>query len=404
MVIYLKVLQINAVNGIKSTGRMIAELSKYLSDNEHESHVVYSEGNKPKNGYKMGNKYSKKLHSLFNRVFGKQEYYSTYSTKKLLKYIEDINPDIVHLNNLHASFINIEVLFEYLIKNDKSVVITLHDCWFYTGKCTHYTVDNCSGWQNSCGNCPRLKKDIPSFFFDKTPMMLKDKEKWFKEINNLAVIGVSDWITNEAKKSILAEARTIKRIYNWVDHDVFKPVSNTSIKEKYNLINKFIILGVASKWIESKGLSKFFDLSKKLDRNEVILLVGNIDERIILPKNVINIKETHDPNELAEIYSEADVFLNLSVEESFGKTTAEALSCGTPAIVYNSTANPELIGKDCGYVIGNENIKEVRETINKVKKHGKIFYQNHCLKFSKENFGKEKNMGQYLELYKQLIG
>lgn len=400
----MKVMQINAVNGIKSTGRTTLELAEYLEENGHESYIAYSEGDSFHKSYQIGTAFEKKIHALLNRIIGKQEYYSSFSTKRLISYIKNVNPDIIHLRNLHASYINIEVLFEYIIKEKKKVVITLHDCWFYTGKCTHYTTDNCFKWQNSCGNCPRLKKDIPSLFFDWTPKMLKDKEKWINQIDDLAIIGVSDWITNQAKTSILSNAKLIQRVYNWIDLDIFKPISNSNVTEKYNIKDKFIILGVASKWSNEKGLNHFINLSSGLEANEIIILVGNIDPKIILPENIINIKETHNQYELAEIYSTADVFLNLSYEETFGKTTAEAIACGTPSIVLNSTANPELIGEGCGYVISDLSTKSMSTTINQIKKNGKKVYKNKCLEFAKKNFNKETNINQQIDVYKKLLG
>ncbi|RIO01595.1 glycosyltransferase, partial [Mammaliicoccus sciuri] len=347
----MKIVQINAVNGIKSTGRTTIELSEFIKNEGHESYIVYSEGLNSDDSFKLGNKIGKKIHGLLSRVVGKQGYYSDYTTKKLIKYLKNIDPDIIHLRNLHANFINIERLMEYIIEYDKAVVLTLHDCWFYTGKCTHYTIDNCFKWKDSCGSCPRLKKDIPSFIFDRTTTMLKDKESWYKQIKKLAVIGVSDWITEEAKKSILVEANIIQRIYNGIDLKKFYPKKNSDFKKKQNLQDKYLILGVASHWTLEKGLNKFIELSEKLDENEVIILIGNISDNQKLPNNIINIKETEKIELLADIYSSVDIFLNLSLEETFGKTTAESLACGTPAIVYNSTANPELIGKGCGEIL-----------------------------------------------------
>lgn len=399
----MKIVQINAVNGIKSTGRSTEELSDFIKKEGHESYIIHSEGTTNCDSYKIGNTIEKKVHGLLSRISGKQGYYSSYSTKKLIRFLRRIDPDIIHLRNLHANFINLEILMEYIIECEKNVVLTLHDCWFYTGKCTHYTVDNCFKWQDSCGNCPRLKKDIPSIIFDRTTYMLRDKQNWYKKISNLAVIGVSDWITNEAKNSILAEANIIRRIYNGVDLNNFYPKNDAKFKKNHNLQDKYVLLGVASKWTKDKGLNKFLELSKYLEKNEVIVLIGNIIGVELLPENIINIKETENLELLADIYSSSDLFLNLSLEETFGKTTAESLACGTPAIVYNTTANPELIGKGCGEIIYSENINEIREKINKIKSINKNEYSYNCRKYAEENFDKVKNNAKYIELYKELL-
>ena len=252
----MKVLQINAVNGIRSTGRIITEISDYLNNNGHEGYVAYSVGLAYMKGYQIGTSFDKKVHALCSRAFGNQSYYSRISTKKLIKYIANIRPDVIHLHNLHDNYINLKLLLDFLAIKDIPTVVTLHDCWFYTGKCTHYTVDNCYKWKIECGKCPRLRKDNKSWFFDRTAEMLVDKKEWFGSIPRLAVVGVSDWITNEAKDSLLSTGNIITRIYNWIDLDIFKPVGTTSLRKKLNLENKYIILGVSSGWSKAKGLDK----------------------------------------------------------------------------------------------------------------------------------------------------
>lgn len=398
----MKVLQINAVNRIRSTGRNCFEIAEYLNENGHECYIAYSSGQFYKKGYRIGNIIDSKFHGIMSRLTGKQAYFSRHHTKLLLNYMNYIKPDIVHLNNLHANFINLGLLLSYLAKHAVPTVITLHDCWFYTGKCTHYTLDRCNRWTEHCGNCPRLHKDNPSWFFDRTSKMLIDKKKWFSKIPNLAVIGVSDWITEEARLSILSSAKIIKKIYNWIDLDIFKPLSSDSLKEKLGLIGQFVVLGVASGWSNAKGLDKFIEISSSLPDDVSIILIGNIKNSIQLPQNIIHVKETHDVREMTRYYSVADVLLNLSIEESFGKVCAEALACGTPVIALSSTANPELVGVGCGYVIENYNKQGVVDRIMQIKKQGKESYSYECMKFAKENFDKSARIKDHINLYSQI--
>lgn len=399
----MKVLQINAVNGIKSTGRTTLEMAEYLEDNGHEPYIAYSEGHSFKNGFKVGTKLEKKRHAFSSRLFGKQAYFSKSGTKDLLNYIEEIKPDIVTLGNLHANYINLNMLLDFLAKKDIATVITLHDCWFYTAKCTHYTIDSCYKWKTGCYSCPRLKKDNPSWFLDKTPQMYADKKERFQKIHRLAVIGVSDWITKEAKQSYLNKAMYIDRIYNGIDQEIFKPIINSDLKRNLGIEEKFIILGVASAWTKNKGLDMFIDLAKRVNDDINIILIGNINENIKLPTNIIHIKETHNSNELAEYYGMADVFLNLSSEESFGKVTAESLSCGTPAIVLNATANPELIGPGCGYIVKQNDIDSLISCISNVRINKKEYYSKSCIKYATLNFNKEVQYKKYLDLFERLI-
>lgn len=398
----MRVLQINSLSRIQSTGRICAEISDYLNANGGEGYIAYADGIPYEYGYKIGNIFDIKVHALLSRIFGTQAYFSKHSTKRLLNYIETLKPDIIHLHNLHANYINLKLLLEYLALKDIPTVITLHDCWFFTGKCTHYTLDNCFRWKTECYDCPRLKKDNKSWFFDRTSKMHKDKKDWFGLIPRLAVVGVSEWITNEAKKSILSSAQIITKIYNWVDFDIFKPVNPNNILHTLGIRNKFVILGVATNWSNTKGLDKFIELSTKIEVDTVIVLIGRLKHTKKLPENIIHINETHNKYDLATYYSMADIFINFSLEETFGIVTAEALACGTPVIVMNSTANPELVGDRCGYITESCNIDEIINKINEVKHFGKNYYSQYCINFAKENFDIQKRIKDYIATYKKV--
>lgn len=398
----MKVLQINAVSRISSTGRTSSEMADFLNQNGHEGFIAYSAGLPYYNGYKIGSKLDTKLHGLFSRVFGLQAYFSKRATRKLLDYITDLKPDVVHLRNLHSNYINLKLLTNFLAKNDIPTVMTLHDCWFYTGKCTHYTTDNCFKWQTGCGGCPRLKKDNPSWYFDRTRKMYIDKKKWFSAIPRLAVVGVSDWITNEARKSFLSSAKVLTRIYNWIDLDVFKPVDGSAVRQKLGITDKYVVLGIASGWSNRKGLDKFIELSNIIPPEMIIVLVGGLSSNINFPDNIIHIPETHNAAELAEYYSMADVYVHLSQEETFGKVIAEALSCGTPAIVLNSTACPEIVDSSCGMVLSDHQPRTILDAVMAIKEKGKRYYSESAIIFVNNNFNKGDLIEKTIELYKDL--
>lgn len=399
----MKILQINAVSAISSTGRICSELSDYLNNNGHEGYIAYSAGIPYHKGYKIGSRFDAKMHGLYSRVFGTQAYFSKNATRKLLTYISDLQPDVVHLHNLHSNYINLKMLLNYLAKKDIPTVITLHDCWFYTGKCTHYTLDMCNRWQTGCGKCPRLRKDIPSWFLDRTEKMVRDKEKWFSKIPRLAVLGVSDWITNEARKSFLSSALIIDRVYNWIDMSVFKPVEATHLRQRYNLHDKLVLISVASDWSNAKGLDRFIELSELLSAKMKLVLVGNMPAGIELPNEILHIKQTQNVNELAEYYSLSDIYIHLSQEETFGKTIAEALSCGTPAIVLNSTACPEIIDDSCGVVVNENSVNAVLHAIELISEKGKDYYKQNAIQRVTELFNPEKNLADLCRIYQKMM-
>lgn len=392
----MKILQINAIYGGGSTGRTAKELDEALKQAGHESFIAVPESDLDEpNIYLIGTRLDHKIHAFFSRVFGLQGYFSFGATKRLIKHIETIKPDIVHLRNLHANYVHIPLLLKYLAKKDIVTVITLHDCFLFTGKCTHYTTQGCYKWQDGCHNCPKLKADNKSWFFDHTKKLWKDKKDLFGNIPRLAVVGVSDWITNEAKRSFLKSAKIIKRIYNWIDLSIFYPREYKS--------NEFTVLFISAGWVpDSQKFKDVLALSELLEDKARILLAGNIDSSIKLPKNITSLGYIKNTNDLANLYSQIDVYVHLSTEDTFGKVVAEAMACGAPAIVYNSTALPELVSNGCGYVVPAGELSQIYTAITEIIKNGKSAFNSACLKNVRKNFSKEKNINEYLELYQNL--
>lgn len=400
----LRILQVNAVNGIMSTGRTCLEMEQYLNAHGAECYTAYSIGSPSPGAYKIAHPLECKLHALLSRLFGLQGYFSFFSTGKLLRLIKRLQPDVVHLRNLHANYLNIRTLLGYLAKNDIATVVTLHDCWDYTGKCTHYFVQGCDRWQTGCHHCPKLRTGHNSWFFDRTDKMWRDKKQGFQSIPRLAVTGVSDWMTGEAQKSFLSSAKQVKRIYNWVDLQVFRPVEAEALRERLGIAGKTVILGVASGWSNRKGLHTFLKLAELLGDHEIIVLVGNM-QPVQLPPNVLHIPATHDVQELVAYYSMADVFLQMSPEETFGKVAAEALACGTPVVAVDSTANSELVDESCGALVpDNENTAAIHQAIAQLLCKDRAQTAEACRAFACRKFDKEYCMQQYVELYKALLG
>lgn len=404
----MKILQINAVNKIGSTGRNCYEISNFLIKKGSTCVTACSVGNGSydKNEFIIGNKFDTKIHGLFSRISGMQGYFSIKATKKLLDYMGKFNPDVVLLGNLHGNYINLPMLLKYLSKKDIITVVVLHDCWFYTGKCCHYTIDKCYKWLEKCGNCPSLKKYNKSWFLDRTEKMLNDKKNLFNAIPRLAVVGVSNWITKEAKKApVFKNAKEIIKIYNWIDSEKFYPRNIEKLKEKLGLKDYKILLCVASNWNAEKGIESIINLSYKLKENEKIIIIGSIikDYRKKINEKIIHIPATNSMDTLAEYYSIADVFVQTSLEETFGKVSAEALACGTPVVCFDSTANSELVGERCGFVVKVRDINEFYQKVEKILAKGKNFYSENCIKFAKDNFNKEKNIEQYIRLFQKMV-
>jgi putative colanic acid biosynthesis glycosyltransferase len=400
----MKVLMINTVSGYGSTGSICIDIATVLEKQGHECYIAYGQGNTIYDKtFKIGTSLENHIHNIGSRITGKQCYFTKRGTQQLIEFMKDYNPDVIHLHNLHGNYINLELLFKYLAEINKLVVWTLHDCWAFTGKCAHYTDVACYKWQFHCHHCPQVDKYPPSLFFDRSEVMFADKQKWFNSIANLTIITVSNWLAGEVKKSFLKN-HTIKPIYNWVNHQVFLP-SNVDIKEQYGIAkNKFIILGVSAGWnISSNKLKDFITLSTLISEDMQIVLVGKAEGHNDIPSTIIHIPYVHSDTELAKLYSNANVYVHLSTEDTFGKVIAEAMSCGTPAIVYNATACPEIIDDNCGYVVEKRNVKQIIEAIQKIKENTKEHYSENCRTRVVENFDYVTNINETITIYKSNV-
>ena len=405
----MKVVQINGTYGIPGIGLSTKQVSDYLSSRGIENITFYGERKCDcKKAFFMGGYISHKLHAFYSRIVGRTGYLSIGATLKMIKQIKRYNPDIVHIRNLHANFVNIPILLKFLAKNDIATVVSLHDCFMMTGGCTHYTTNQCFKWQSQCKDCQFLTYKSDYFFVRSVKRAFKDKLKWLNRIPSLGVIGVSDWMTGEAKKSpFYKNAKLIERIYNWVDFSVFKPSNDEeviAVKKKLGIVGKKMLLAVAAFWTESKGFSDLLKLAKMLPNDVCIVLVGKIMKEVDFPSNVLTIPRTYNQKELASFYSAADLFIHLSWEETFGKVIAEAMACGTPTVTYKSTACTELVADGCGVSITEKgDVVAIKEAVMQILSQGKESYKMLCLNRSRLLFDMNKNCEKHIEFYNNLI-
>ncbi len=344
------------------------------------------------------------MHGLRTRILDRHCLGSKAATIKLIKKIKETKPGIIQLHHLHGYYINIEILFEYLASASIPVVWTFHDCWSMTGHCCHSEFVGCQKWKTECNHCPQKREYPASLFFDRSKENYYLKKRLFNSVKDMTIVAVSKWLDSVIRESFLGN---IKRrvIYNGIDIDVFKPENSINIiKDKFKKDNRFVLLGVANKWSTRKGYNEFIELSKNIEEDTVIVLIGLSNSQIKgLPKNIIGLNKTESQKQLRDYYEAADIFLNLSVEESFGLTTAEALACGTPAIVYNSTAGPEIVDVQTGLVVERQNMESLLKAIDVIKMIGKASFSKSCRERVVKFFNKEERLYEYFELYKGLL-
>jgi putative colanic acid biosynthesis glycosyltransferase len=337
----MKIVQINSFsNG--STGSIMMNIHNELLKNNIDSYVVWGRGRKSNNNHEifMNDKIGVYFHALYVRFTGRDGFASHYSTKKLLKKLDEIKPDIVHLHNIHGYYINIEMLFNYLKTNNIKVIWTLHDCWAITGHCAYFTVANCNKWMTHCNNCPIIYT-YPKSLIDNSYWNYEKKMRIFDDAN-ITIVTPSNWLSNIIKKSFLNKF-PLTVINNGINTAIFKPTLS-NFREKYNLKHQKIILGVANVWDKRKGLDDFIDLSKIIDDNYKIVLVGLSKKQINnIPVNILGLERTKNPEELAKIYSAADILFNPTHEENYPTVNLEANACGIPVVTYNTGGSPETV-------------------------------------------------------------
>lgn len=363
----MRVLIINSVCGFGSTGKIVVDLAKEFIENGDECVIAYGRqkalNEYSKISYRIGNDISVRINGTKARLLDNEGFNAKRETKKFLKWAEDYNPDLVWLHNLHGYYINVELLFNWLkSRPNTKVKWTLHDCWAFTGHCSYFTYVGCDKWKTQCKNCPQLNR-YPKSLRDNSKNNYVEKKRIFTQLDNISIITPSHWLENLVKESFLSKYN-VEVIYNKIDTNIFKPTPS-NFREKYNLQNKKIILGVANKWDERKGLNDFIELSKLLDENCKIVLVGLSKKQIKqLPKNCVGITRTNNQRELAEIYTTSDLFFNPSKEENLPTVLLEAKCCKTRIVTYNVGDAASIITED-DYLVEYADLKEIVNILSK---------------------------------------
>lgn len=396
----MRVYQINSFGNL-STGTIAKGIYRMLLENGHSCRIAYGRGylETDISNYKIGNKLSVCMDGILTRLTDRAGFYSKQATRDLIKDIEAFNPDVIQLHNLHGYYINIEILFEYLLKSNIPVVWTLHDCWPFTGHCCYYSEKKCTKWKEICSLCIQ-RKEYPMSLIDNSCDNFLKKREIFCQLAKLRIVTVSKWLENEVRQSFLNKY-SIKTIYNGINLNIYKPC-NSYVLEKYKCNEKKIILGVASTWTERKGLKDFIKLNEILNEEFQIVLIGLNKKQIKkLPKGIIGLERTKTVQELIGWYSSSYIFFNASKEETFGLPTLEAQACQTPVIVYDATALPEAVLPGCGYVVEKNNVKKVSDIITNKLNHEALKKELKNDELIK-GFSDTKLYKEYLKLYYEM--
>lgn len=396
----MKIVQINATCGSGSTGKICVDISRLLTDKHIENYIIYS-GKKSDYplGIHCGDYKEIKIQAIRSRLFGFYGFNSKRITKRILKKLDEIEPDVVHLHNLHGHNCNLEMLLSYLREHHKKTFWTFHDCWAFTAYCPYFDLASCGKWKSGCDNCPSCCEY--TFFFDRSRELYSKKKKASEGLD-LTIITPSQWLAGLVKQSFFKNY-PVKVINNGIDIEIFKPTP-ADFRAKHGIPNdKYIVLGVAFGWGVRKGLDVFIELSKRLDKEKYQIILVGTDEKIDkqLPSNIISIHRTQNQRELAEIYTAADVFANPTREDNYPTVNMESIACGTPVVTFKTGGSPEMIDETCGSVVMCDDIDAMEKEIIRICTE-RPYSAEACLERAMR-FDRKNCFSKYVELYKQIL-
>ena len=382
--------------------RIVFSLCDLLEKEGNSGIFAFSRGFVPEGKEKIckmfGSKASVIYHVLMTRFFDLHGHGSKYATKELISIIQHEKPDIIHLNNVHGYYLNIGLFFEFLRETDIPIVWTLHDCWPLTGHCSHFAVVGCDKWKKGCEHCPQKEAYPSSYLIDRSRRNYLEKKELFTSIKNLTIVVPSKWLYSIVRESFFKDKRVVI-INNGIDINTFD-ITDSSIKKEYGLIDKRIILAVASVWTQKKGFDDIIKLSKIIDNEKYAIVVIGVNEsqREKLKKNeVLGILHTKDVKELAAWYSAADVFINPTYEDTYPTVNMESIACGTPVVTYNTGGSVETVEKETGRVVKAGDIGALYNAIQNANKKADA-----CRAYARQ-FDFNLKFSEYINLYEQIV-
>lgn len=388
-----RVLLVNTVAGTGSVGRLTVGLYHALEENGYECLIAYGRGDAPQGvrSYRIDQDLDVYIHGALSRITDRHAFYSKRATQDFINVIEDFAPDIIHLHNVHGYYLNIRVLFEYLKTTNIRIIWTLHDCWTFTGHCSHFEYIGCIKWMSECHSCEQLAEYPKSVGRDASRRNYHDKKELFTNLPDCTIVTPSEWLASRVAQSFMSEYHRVV-VNTGIDLSQFYPIDEErrddnlifKLRNNLNLRNKNVLLGVANPWRERKGLLQFVNLSKLIDDRCQIVLLGLNDAQLNeLPESIIGLSHTDSVDELAALYSMADIYVNLTLEDTFPTTNIEALACGTPVITFKTGGAAEMLDDTCGIAVERNSVQGVVAAVHTIisqRNAGISFTREHCVR------------------------
>lgn len=407
-------LQINVTANSGSTGKIAEQINQVAQSHGWETYLAYGRNVQPCQSklVHIGNKLQVYEHYAEHRLFDNDGLASRMATRQLVRRIAEIQPDIIHLHNIHDHWLNYRILFNYLNTLNIPIVWTQHDCWSFTGGCAHFTLRGCYRWrEGGCSQgCPMKQSMILRRLFEKTKMHFDLKQSLFKTTKHLTLVPVSYWLENLERQSFMKNHRIIT-IHNGIDVSIFRPTDSVEVRKKYGIGEGKYVIGVSSVWLPYKGWNDFMKLSEKTPEGMKVVMVGLKPEQMeeASKNGILGIPRTENVTELAALYSGASLFCNLTYEDNYPTTNLEAMACGTPVLTYRTGGSPEAVTPETGWIIEQGKLALVVSVIDnwakKIEKDSNIEIEmrHKCRERAEKEFNKEDRFVEYMHLYEELL-
>ena len=405
-----KLLQINPViRENTSTGRIMRELGDLVLSAGWESYIAYSGARDGIRSHSsklipVGNRFDLLCHWLATRLFDAHGLVSRRPTRKLIRRIREIDPDVIHIHNVHGYFLNYPLLCDYLKESGKPVIWTAHDCWLYTGHCYHYSTIGCDRWKTECHDCPNKKRFPASYGLDRSRRNYIEKKRYFSTLPSLTLVAVSRWMKGELAQSFLSKM-PCHVIANGIDMNVFKPCETDGLYEGYGITRPCYFLAVAAIWLPEKGLKDLASLAGLLKEDEQLVLVGKLtaQQKASLPQSVITIARTADVCALAKLYSAATALVNPTWQDNYPTVNLESIACGTPVVTYRTGGSGESVTPETGFIVEQGDVEGMADRLHAIRRQDRAAWRSSCRNYALEHFDKNKAFQAYLDLYKLCV-
>ena len=397
----MRVLQINGVASSGSTGRIVQELAGALRQAGEECLVASGRDGGRSADITIGSRADLLAHVAVSRLFDAHSRGSQGATRRFIDEVADVAPDLVHLHNAHGYYANLAELLIGLEEFGVPVVWTLHDCWSFTGHCTHFDAIGCERWLSGCGSCPQIGAYPSSWGMDRSAANFRLKNEIYSQLSSLTLVTPSRWLGQLVSRSML-RSTPLHVIENDPDEEVFRPRGRMASRKALGLpTDQYIVLAAASFWDRRKGLADLSELSRHLRNDEELVVVGQVRQVDQLPREVVHRAKTSSAKSMAELYSAADVFVNPTMEDTYPSVNLEALACGTPVITYASGGSGEAIERGEGVVLHDRTPSALRSAIDELREAGAL--KNDTVGLLRPAYG-GRMVDRYLGLYQSILG